>query len=37
MAAQSEDGIQFGASRPGTYALLGQWSLADGLLALAAS
>ena len=29
------NGIQFGASRPGTYALLGQWSLADGLLALA--
>ena len=28
------EGIQFGASRPGTYALLGQWSLADGLLAL---
>ena len=30
----TEDGIQFGASRPGTYAVLGQWSLADGLLAL---
>ena len=28
------DGIQFGASRPGTYALLGQWSLADAVLAL---
>jgi hypothetical protein len=28
-------GIQFGASRPGVYALLGQWSLADAVVALA--
>ena len=28
-------GIQFGANRPGVYALLGQWSLADAVVALA--
>ena len=27
-------GMQFGANRPGTYALLGEWSLADGVVAL---
>jgi hypothetical protein len=30
-------GIQFGANRPGLYALLGQWSLADAAVALARS
>jgi len=28
------EGIQFGANRPGTYALLGKWSLADAVVAL---
>ena len=31
------EGIQVGASRPGVYALLGQWSLADAVVALARS
>ena len=31
----SADGIQFGADRPGIYALLGHWSLADAVVALA--
>jgi hypothetical protein len=30
-------GIQFGANRPGVYALLGHWSLADAVVALARS
>lgn len=33
----SADGIQFGANRPGIYALLGRWSLADAAVALARS
>ena len=31
----SAGGIQFGANRPGVYALLGHWSLADAVVALA--
>ena len=31
------EGIQVGANRPGVYALLGQWSLADAVVALARS
>ncbi len=34
MVVAAGDGIQFGANRPGTYALLGQWSLADAVVAL---